>query len=623
MNTALLKRLIILLGLCLLATANIASSNEKTLLGDSIDALGGLFSSSKQGVGNQLLEPDQAFSFTAHINEQQDISLNWRVADGYYLYQDKIKLTPISPKDLVLRAINFPAGIEKHDEIFGDTLVYYGDVTVIQALADPITEPREISLQVSFQGCADMGVCYPPMSKTISLLVSPGSNTDDKSIPQNKSPYLSEQDQISNALFNDALWLTCLTFFGFGLLLSLTPCVFPMIPILSGIIIGHGKALTSRKAFYLSFSYVLASAATYAAFGVLAGIFGSNLQATFQNPWILTTFSVIFILLALSMFGLYNIQLPASIQSKLSQLSQHQKHGSLWGSAAMGILSTLIVGPCVAAPLAGVLIYIGQTGDATLGGLALFSLGLGMGVPLLLIGISAGKLLPKAGHWMEPIKYFFGILLLAVAIWLMERVLPATVILFLWASLLIICAIYLKATDRLPDGASGWLKFSKGIGTVLLLYGVVLLLGATSGGTNPLKPLANFSVSQGSAKPHSVLSFQTIRSLEELNTQLQVAANNKQRVMLDFYADWCVSCKELEAYTFSDPSVADALNNTMLLQADVTLNNDNDKTLLKRFSLIGPPAILFFNTDSTEIEQARVVGYMPADDFLKRLNSLP
>ncbi len=622
MNTALLKRLIILLGLCLMDTSTLATSNEKPLLGASLDALGGLFSNSKQGAGDQLLEPDQAFSFSAHINEQQEISLNWRVADGYYLYQDKIKITPVSPKDLSLKAIDFPTGTQKYDEIFGDTLVYYGDVTLIQSLAVPITEPSEISLQISFQGCADRGVCYPPMNKTVSLFVPASLNTAGSGNAQNANPFISEQNKISNALFNDALWLTCITFFGFGLLLSLTPCVFPMIPILSGIIIGHGKALTSRKAFYLSLSYVLASAATYAVFGVLAGIFGSNLQATFQNPWILTTFSFIFILLALSMFGLYNIQLPASIQSKLSQLSQHQKHGSLWGSAAMGILSTLIVGPCVAAPLAGVLIYIGQTGDATLGGLALFSLGLGMGVPLLLIGVSAGKLLPKAGHWMEPIKYFFGVLLLAVAIWLMERVLPATVILFLWASLLIICAIYLKATDRLPDDASGWLKFSKGIGTVLLLYGVVLVLGATSGGTNPLKPLANFSVSQGSAERHSALSFQRIKSLEELNTQLQVAANNKQRVMLDFYADWCISCKELEAYTFSDPSVASALSNTMLLQADVTLNDNNDKALLKKFSLIGPPAILFFNTDSSEIEQARVVGYMPADDFLKRLNSL-
>lgn len=622
MNKVLLKRLIILLGLCLLATANIASGNEKTLLGDSIDALGSLFSSSKQGAGDQLLEPDQAFNFSAHINEQQDISLNWRVADGYYLYQDKIKITPVLPKDLSLKAINFPTGTQKYDEIFGDTLVYYGDVTLIQALAVPMAESREISLQISFQGCADMGVCYPPMNKTVSLFVPASSTTVGNTNTPNNDPFISEQNQISNALFNDALWLTCITFFGFGLLLSLTPCVFPMIPILSGIIIGHGKALTSRKAFYLSLSYVLASAATYAVFGVLAGIFGSNLQATFQNPWILTAFSFIFILLALSMFGLYNIQLPASIQNKLSQLSQHQKHGSLWGSAAMGILSTLIVGPCVAAPLAGVLIYIGQTGDATLGGLALFSLGLGMGVPLLLIGISAGKLLPKAGHWMEPIKYFFGVLLLAVAIWLMERVLPASVILFLWASLLIICAIYLKATDRLPDDASGWLKFSKGVGTVLLVYAVVLVLGATSGGTNPLKPLANFNASKSIAKPQSMLSFQTIKSLDELNTQLQVAAKNKQQVMLDFYADWCVSCKELEAYTFSDPLVAKALKNTVLLQADVTLNNDNDKALLKKFSLIGPPAILFFNTDSTEIEQARVVGYMPADDFLKRLNSL-
>jgi thiol:disulfide interchange protein DsbD len=288
----------------------------------------------------------------------------------------------------------------------------------------------------------------------------------------------------------------------------------------------------------------------------------------------------------------------------------------------MGILSTLIVGPCVAAPLAGVLIYIGQTGDAVLGGLALFSLGLGMGIPLLIIGVSAGKLLPKAGHWMEPIKYFFGVLLLAVAIWLVERILPASITLLLWASLFIICAIYLNALDRLPENSSGWQKLSKGVGAILMIYGVILMLGAASGGSNPLKPLANFSLSQKNNTLQHSLPFKRIQNIDDLQAALQLASQNKQFVMLDFYADWCVSCKEMEAFTFSEPSIQQALKNTLLLQADVTKNNDEDRALLNAFSLIGPPAILFFSPNGTEIKQHRVIGYMAADDFLKQLQIL-
>jgi thiol:disulfide interchange protein DsbD len=288
----------------------------------------------------------------------------------------------------------------------------------------------------------------------------------------------------------------------------------------------------------------------------------------------------------------------------------------------MGVLSTLIVGPCVAAPLAGVLIYIGQTGDAILGGFALFSLGIGMGIPLLIIGVSAGKLLPKAGHWMEPIKYFFGVMLLAVAIWLVERILPASIILVLWSGLLIVSAIYLKAVERLPENANGWHKLSKGIGAILLIYGIILMVGAASGGSNPLKPLANFSTNQKHTVQQHPLSFKKIKNSADLNSALQLAAQNKQFAMLDFYADWCVSCKEMEAFTFTDSSVQGALKNVMLLQADVTQNDNEDRLLLNKFSLIGPPAILFFDTNSTELKQNRVIGYMGPNDFLTRLKTL-
>lgn len=612
----------ILINLCVLflAPTSLSIAESKSITTTPIDALGSLFSGFNNSPSNELLEPDDAFSFFAEVNNDQQLVLNWRIAKGYYLYQEKIAVTVIQPNTISVGTISFPEGKHKTDEIFGETIVYYNDVTLTVPFATPLKQATDITIDVSFQGCADIGVCYPPMNKQVTLSFQPTKGSISPTTSANNT--ISEQDQIANSLFSNTVWITCLTFLGFGVLLSFTPCVFPMIPILSGIIIGHGKDLTTRKAFYLSFSYVFASALTYAGFGILAGLFGSNLQATFQNPWILSFFSGLFVLLALSMFGLYQIQLPTAIQSKLSQLSQHQKHGSLWGSAIMGILSTLIVGPCVAAPLAGVLIYIGQTGDAVLGGLALFSLGIGMGIPLLIIGVSAGKLLPKAGHWMEPIKYFFGVMLLAVAIWLVERILPASIILVLWSGLLIVSAIYLKAVERLPENANGWHKLSKGLGAILLIYGIILMVGAASGGSNPLKPLANFSTNQKYTVQQHPLSFKKIKNTADLNSALQLAAQNKQFAMLDFYADWCVSCKEMEAFTFTDSSVQSALKNVLLLQADVTQNDNEDRLLLNNFSLIGPPAILFFDTNSAELKQNRVIGYLGPDDFLTRLKTL-
>ena len=586
--------------------------DKQTKANAGIDSISDLFGGFSQPT-TELLEPDDAFSFSASSTDKQSIHLNWQIAEGYYLYQHKLKVSVLQPSGISLAPITFPAGKQKHDEIFGDTIVYYQSLDIQQHLATKLETATKLELEIEFQGCADIGVCYPPMSKTIALTLQPFNTSNASEKP-------SEQDKIAHSLGTNTLLITCLTFLGFGVLLSFTPCVFPMIPILSGIIIGHGKDLTQRKAFNLSLSYVIASALTYALFGILAGLFGENLQASFQNPWILSFFSLVFIALALSMFGLYQLQLPTAIQSKLSNISQHQKHGSLWGSAIMGCLSTLIVGPCVAAPLAGVLIYIGQTGDAILGGLALFSLGMGMGIPLIVIGMSAGKLLPKAGHWMEPIKYFFGILLLAVAIWLMERVLPASVSLALWAALLIISATYLGILERLADNASGWKKFGKGVGAILIIYGIILMVGATSGASNPLKPLANFNLNGQTNASHNALPFKPVKNINELNSALKSAAKNNQLVMFDFYADWCISCKEMESYTFSDPQVQQALSNVMLLQADVTKNDAEDKALLKAFSLIGPPAILFFKPEATELSTRRIIGYMPSDKFLNHLS---
>ena len=424
------------------------------------------------------------------------------------------------------------------------------------------------------------------------------------------------------SLQHDSLAMTLLTFFGFGLLLSMTPCIFPMIPILSGIIVGHGHRITTARAFFLSLSYVVASALTYTVFGILAALFGSNLQTTFQQPWIIGLFSAIFVLLSLSMFGFYELELPNSLKTRLHNSSEKHRDGSLWGAAIMGALSSLIVGPCVAAPLAGALIFIGQTGNAVLGGGALFAMGLGMGVPLLLLGASAGKLLPKAGTWLYSTKAVFGVIMLAVAVWMLSRILPPAVTILLWAMLLILPAIYLNAIDPLPENSSGWRKLWKGVGLMMLAYGLLLLIGFSMGNNNPLKPLQGFSVNNAQAAEEKGIVFERVASLSALEARIQQASANHQPVMLDFYADWCISCKEMEAYTFTDPKVKQALAGFVLLQADVTKNSDDDKALLAKFNLIGPPAILFFGADNQEKTAHRVIGYQDAETFIKTLQQV-
>ena len=435
---------------------------------------------------------------------------------------------------------------------------------------------------------------------------------------------ISEQDQIAASLASGNTLLIILTFFGFGLLLAFTPCVFPMIPILSSIIVGQGESITTRKAFFMSLTYVLAMALTYTVAGVIAGWFGENLQAAFQNPWVLGSFAAVFVALSLSMFGFYELQMPSALQSRLTEISNRQQGGTLIGVAVMGFLSALIVGPCVAAPLAGALIYIGQTGDAILGGAALFALSLGMGAPLIAIGTSAGKLLPKAGGWMDAIKAVFGVLLLAVAIWMLERVIPPAVTMLLWAVLLIVSAVYMKALDSLSPESGGWQKLWKGIGVVLLVLGSLQLIGAAAGGRDYLQPLKGLQLGMGSgtASSEQHLAFKRIKSVDDLQRELASASNQGKLVMLDFYADWCVYCKDYEKYVFTDPRVQQTLSNVVLLQADVTANDEQDKALLKHVKVTAPPAILFFDKHSTEMRGYRLVGSMDADEFLAHLGKL-
>ena len=569
----------------------------------------------------ELLPPDQAFQFSATVKDPSTLHVSWLPAEGYYLYREKFKLELIGSDKVKLGAYSLPNGTPKEDEAFGHVEIFHSEVAVDIPLIRSVTAPQQIRLKAYYQGCADRGVCYPPMDKTVELELPLAASMSSTGNSTQQSAPLSEQDQITQSLHNDSLWGTLVSFFGFGLLLSLTPCVFPMIPILSGIIVGRGHNITTARAFLLSLSYVVASAFTYTVFGILAALFGSNLQAAFQEPWIIGLFSGIFVLLSLSMFGFYNMDLPDFIRAKLHNSSEKHRDGSMLGAAIMGALSSLIVGPCVAAPLAGALIYIGQTGDAVLGGSALFVMGMGMGVPLLLVGASAGKLLPKAGSWLNATKAVFGVMMLGVAVWMLSRILPPEIIMLLWALLLILPAIYLNAVDSLPEHSSGWHKLWKGVGITLLAYGLLLLIGFSIGNTNPLKPLQGFGVTAAKASEQG-LSFERITSLAELETRIKKANANNQPVMLDFYADWCISCKEMEAYTFTDATVKQTLAGFVLLQADVTKQSDADKALLAKFNLIGPPAILFFDGNEQENKSLRVIGYQDVKTFTKTLQKV-
>jgi thiol:disulfide interchange protein DsbD len=418
---------------------------------------------------------------------------------------------------------------------------------------------------------------------------------------------------ISNTLKDQSLIIVLLTFFGFGLLLSLTPCVFPMIPILSSIIVNAGNKtqMSAQKGFWLSLVYVLAMSLAYTIAGVIAGLFGANLQVMLQNPYVLVVFALIFIALAFSMFGYYKIEPPQWLQSKVYKTTTEQKSHGIVGIAVMGFLSALIVGPCVAPPLAGALVYIGQTGDALLGGLALFVMSLGMGIPLLAIGAGAGKFMPKPGGWMDTVSKIFGVLMLAIAIWMLERVIPSYT-LYLWAILLMATAVYLYQQKYVHVLVHTLIM-------VILLYGIIAFIGAVSGANNILNPLEKFTQKANNIGLENELQWKYVKNIDALEKAIQVST---KPVMLDFYASWCVSCKELENITFKDERVIQTLEKFTLLKADVTNNTQEDKALQKRFNVFGPPALIFFDENKQEIKQAQIIGYKNADEFLEIITPL-
>lgn len=570
------------------------------------------------GTQGEFLPVERAFVLSADAVDPYTAVLRWDIADGYYLYREKFGFALKSGDGVTLLPHQSPAGEFKEDESFGRMEVYHNRVEIRLPMQRANTAAQEIILEARYQGCAEAGFCYPPTKTDVPLRLAMAS-TPPTSQPPTEAPgdYVSEQDRYAATLAGGASFGTLAAFFGLGLLLAFTPCIFPMVPILSSIIVGQGAGLSTRKAFTLSLIYVLPMALTYTIAGVIAGMTGQNLQALFQEPWLVASFAAIFVALAMSMFGFYNLQLPAALQSKLSEISNKQQGGTYIGVAIMGLLSALIVGPCVAAPLAGALIYISQSGDAVFGGMALFALSLGMGTPLLLIGTSAGKLLPRVGGWMNTVKAVFGVMLLGLAIWMLERILPASITLLLWGVLAIVSGVYLGALRRLDVDATGWRQFWQGMGVVSLLYGVLLIVGASGGGKDALQPLRGVFASVGPTGVSATheLEFRKVKGWSGVKAELAAAAAQNQSVMLDFYADWCVSCKEMEKYTFSDASVQAALGDAILLQADVTLNDDDDQALLKQFGIFGPPAILFFDGQGAERKEYRVVGFMKPEQF--------
>ncbi|MDD2990474.1 MAG: protein-disulfide reductase DsbD [Zoogloea sp.] len=574
------------------------------------------------------LPVEQAFRASARALDDKTVEVRFQIADGYYLYRHRFRF---EADGVSFGEAALPPGKPKKDDAFGEVEIYRKELVL--TLPVSVGQPP-FDLQLTSQGCADIGICYPPQTTALKVALASGGGTGGflaRALDRDEAPVSSTQEparppiaehdesgRVARLLDGSGTAMILVSFFGFGLLLTFTPCVFPMIPILSGIIVGHGHAISKSRALGLSSLYVLGMALTYAAAGVAAGLSGTLLSAALQNPWVLGGFALVFVVLALSMFGFYELQLPTALQSRLSDNANHQKGGSPGGVIAMGALSALIVGPCVAAPLAGALLYIAQTGNAVLGGAALFTMALGMGAPLILVGVLARSALPKPGPWMEGVKRAFGVMLLGVAIWLLTPVLPSIVPMLAWAGLLVFSAIYLHALDPLPTHAGGWQRFWKGFGVLALIAGAALFIGALAGSRDPLQPLAILRAQAASAPAAAHPAFQRVASVEELDQILKTAT---RPVMLDFYADWCISCKEMERFTFSDPAVARRLEGFQLLQADVTANNDADKALLKRFKLFGPPGIIFFDAAGAERKNLRVVGFQDAETFGRALEA--
>ncbi|MEJ1960081.1 MAG: protein-disulfide reductase DsbD [Gammaproteobacteria bacterium] len=596
--------------------------------------------------GDDFLTVDEAFQLSAVADGPDKVRLEWLVHEGYYLYKSRIKVVSTS-KDAQLGTPDLPTGTVKNDEYFGKQEVYHDDLTATVPVARGAGGAIELPVDVTYQGCADAGLCYPPTTKNLKVSLPAGgasavtaatgtgsnaasTSADGAAAPEGASAaassagggiFVSEQDRLARLLRDGNLLAVLATFFGIGVLLSFTPCVLPMIPILSGIIVGQGEKVTAGRGFSLAFTYVQGMALTYAAAGAaFVLLFNQAPQAFFQKPWIVGLFALLFIALAFAMFGAYTLQLPSVLQTRLTNVSNQQKSGTYIGTFVMGALSALVVTACVAPALIAALSVISQTGQIARGAGALYATGLGMGVPLLLVGASAGSVLPRVGPWMDTVKSLFGILFIGVAIYLLQPLVPPPVGMLLWSGLAVVSG-YWVFTLKARDGSAAPAAI-RAPGLIAVVYGVLLLIGVASGGTDPLQPLSSLrggtSVVAGGAESkaaEAALPFETIKSVEDLQARVAAASSAGKTVMLDFYADWCTSCKEMERYTFSDSSVKTALGNTVLLRADVTKNDAVDQALLRHLGILGPPTIAFYDTAGAEQRPFRVVGYMKPGEF--------
>lgn len=569
-----------------------------------------------------FLMPEEAFKPSVTLQNKSHLKATVVLGEAIYLYKDKLSLTITAPEGIVLEKVQMPTG-EAHD----GEIVFTSSPGIFASLAKKNEQIKAdiVSVKIAFQGCSEQGLCYEPMEETFKLAVDSSNiplqgaleNVKNSQNIKTASPVMvSEIDQITQTFIEGNVGLVLLTFFGFGLLLSLTPCIFPMIPILSSIIVSQGEGMNAKRGFLLSLVYVLAMSVAYTLAGVLAGLFGSNIQVAMQNPWVISTFALLFVGLAVSMFGFFEIGLPASWQSRLAKTSDSAgSKGGYAGVAVMGFLSALIVGPCVAPPLAGALMYIGQTGDALLGGAALFVLSIGMGLPLLLIGTGAGRFMPHPGGWMQTVSKVFGVIMLSIAIYMLSRIVPPILTMYLWAVLLVVSGVYMGALEPLKDRS--WDALFKGVGLIALIYGFMLFYGALKGETNPFDPLPRQIVENSQSVGQNSLEFKKIHSLSELDAVIE--QNKGKKIMLDFYADWCVSCKELEHTTFKNPDVIALLKDYVLIQADVTQNSDEERALSRHFGLFGPPGIIFFDKEGKQVQGADLIGYKDAEAFLKHI----
>ena len=592
----------------------------------------GLLARLQGGIGpaaeqQEFLPVEKAFAVELRFADAKTLVARLSPADGYYLYRDKIRFKIVPDTSASIESVQIPRGETKQDPNFGEIEVFHAPVQAVIRLGKAVQAESTLLVNVGFQGCSEKGLCYPPASRqlpvTFSALASPdygelGNVTASRQSSSSLAREPAEDTRIAGFIRTGNIWLVMVSFLGFGLLLSFTPCVLPMVPILSGLIAGQGKRITRMRGAVLSGMYVLGMAIAYAVAGVLAGLSGTLLSMALQTPWALISFAGIFVLLALSMFGLFELQFPVAWQTGAADTSNRLTAGTLSGVFGMGAVSAVIVGPCVAAPLAGALLYVSQSHDVVLGGAALFMMGLGMGLPLIIVGASAGALLPKAGAWMQAVKNFFGVLLLAGAIWMIAPLISVSVQMLCWSVLFILSAIYLHAIDPLPAGAGSSRKLGKGIGVIALLLGIAMLIGGLSGGRDILQPLSGLQM-RAREKAVEQPAFVPVNSIADLD---RAVARPGKIVMLDFYADWCVACKEMERLTFQDADVKKRLDNMLLLRADVTDNTPQDEALLKRFGLYGPPGIVFFDRHGNEVKELRVIGYQPAARFASVLVDL-